>query len=200
MPMPERKRLSDILLTNSEREQLSRLWSNTKPADDLKPIPRGVYRCRIVRGELFRSRKDNLGYKLTLEVAEGEHAGRRLWHDVWLTDDGAKYALRDLGKLGVESQEQLDAPLPEGIIVAANVVLRRGDDGTERNELKHSHPFDVIGIEPPAPEPFAPSPAAAPEQPTARDDDRDEDGFNWETGEQEDLTAPSRGQGGNGQL
>jgi len=195
--MAERKKLSDILL-NSEREQLDRLWSNTKPADDLKPIPRGLYRCRIIKGELFRARNGTLGYKLTLEVIEGDYAGRRLWHDVWLTQDGAKYALRDLSKLGITRTEQLDAPLPEGIIVFANVVLRRGDDGTERNELKHTNPFDVLAIEPPAPEPYAPGTTggAELEQP---EDDVDEGEFDWTTGEQQDLTATSRGQGGNGQ-
>jgi hypothetical protein len=195
--MSERKKLSDILL-NSEREHLDRLWNNTKPAEDLKPIPKGLYRCRIIKGEPFRAKSGTLGYKLTLEVIEREYTGRRLWHDVWLTEDGAKYALRDLGKLGVERREQLDAPLPDGIIVVANVVLRRGDDGTEHNELKHTNPFDVVSIEPPSPEPFAPKPAVEGVQ--ARAANRlDDDGFDWETGEQQDLTALSLGQGGNGQ-
>ena len=106
---------------------------------------------------VIQSASGNLGYKLTLQVLDGDHAGRLLWHDVWFTDDGAKYALRDLGKLGVDSLKQLDSPLPEGIIINANVVLRRDDDGAEKNELRHTNPFDVIGIVPPAPEPFAPS-------------------------------------------
>ena len=38
-------------------------------------------------------------------------------------------AKRDLGKLGVASLEQLERPLPEGIIIDARVALRRGDDG-----------------------------------------------------------------------
>jgi Protein of unknown function (DUF669) len=193
----ERKKLSDILLS-SERDNLERLWSTTKPAEDLKAIPRGIYRCRIIKGEVFRSRNGNLGYKLTLQVIEGEHAGRLLWHDVWLTHDGAKYALRDLGKLGVESFGQLENPLPEGIVVNANVVLRRGDDGTERNELKHTNPFDVVGIEPPAPEPYAPKTTGEAEH-QRTEDFRDRAGFNWQTGEQQDLTASSRGQEGNGQ-
>jgi hypothetical protein len=194
--MPERKKLSDILL-NSERERIAGIWASAKPAEDLKPFPRGLYRCRITKGLPFRASKGTLGYKLTLQVIEGEYSGRLVWHDVWLTDDGAKYALRDLGKLGIERFEQLDAPLPEGIIVLANVVLRRGDDGTERNELKHTNPFDVVGIEPPAPDPFAPSTTAKPE-PKRAEDSLDADGFNWGTGEQEDPTAPSQVQGVNG--
>jgi hypothetical protein len=175
--MAERKRLSDILL-NSERERLERLWQATKPAEDLKPLPAGRYRCRITKGEPFRSRNDNLGYKLTLTVLEGEHAGRLIWHDSWVTTDGVKYALRDLGKLGFQSLEQLERPLPAGIIVEANVVLRRGDDGSERNQLKNTNPFDVVGIDPEKPDPFAP---AEPLTDTA-----DTDGFDWSSGAQGD--------------
>ena len=151
---------ADILL-NSERDRLERTWSATKAADDLRPIPTGEYRCRIVNGELFNAKSGTPGYKLTLEVLDGEHAGRRVWHDVWLTEAALPMAKRDLGKLGIEHLEQLERPLPEGIIVKAKVALRRDDDGTECNRVVR---FDVVGIEPPDPEPFAPADA----EPTAR--------------------------------
>jgi hypothetical protein len=190
--MSERKRLSDILL-NSERERLERLWQTTKPAADLKPLPAGRYKCRITNGEPFKSRNGNLGYKLTLTVVEGEHVDRLIWHDCWLTTDGAKYALRDLAKLGVESPEQLERPLPAGIIVEANVVVRRGDDGSERNQLKNSNPFDVVGIDPEKPDPFAPvEPSNDVADAACRDDDgtADVDGFDWSTGEGKGEPTP----------
>ena len=68
-------------------------------------------------------------------MLDGEHAGRRLWHDVWLTEAAMSLAKRDLGKLGVTSLEQLERPLPEGIIIDAKVALRRGDDGEEFNRV-----------------------------------------------------------------
>jgi hypothetical protein len=173
--MAERKKLSDILL-NSERERLERLWRTTKPAADLKPLPAGRYKCRITKGEFFRSRNGYLGYKLTLTVLDGEHAGRLLWHDSWVTDDGVDKALRDLGKLGVESLAQLESPLPAGIVVEANVVLRRGNDGSERNQLRYENPFDVVGTEAEQPDPFAP---AEPSPETA-----DCDGFDCSSGKQ----------------
>jgi hypothetical protein len=186
----ERKRLSDILL-NSERDRLEQLWKTTTAAPDLKPLPTGTYRCRIVDGKLFTSRNGKHGYKLTLEVQEGEHAGRPLWHDLWLTDDALKYALRDLKKLGVESLGQLDHPLPAGIIIEANVVLKRGDDGAERNELGNMHPFDVVDIDPPKPDPFAPSgpetepePETVPQPETPARRSTDAEGFDWWKGEQ----------------
>jgi hypothetical protein len=171
--MAERKRLSDILM-NPERERLERTWSTTKAADDLKPIPAGEYRCRVVSGELFNARGGTPGYKLTLEVLDGEHAGRRLWHDIWLTDAAMSMAKRDLGKLGVEHLSQLERPLPVGIILAAKVALRRGDDGAEFNRVTR---FEVVAVEPPAPDPYAPTDAADGEADMA-----DADGFNWRTG------------------
>ena len=97
----------------------------TKAADDLKPIPAGEYRCRIVNGDLFNSRGGTPGYKLVLEVLDGEHAGRRLWHEIWLTDAAMSMAKRDLAKLGIERPEQLEQPLPLGIVVKAKVALRK---------------------------------------------------------------------------
>src|SRR5512135_2137919 len=128
--MAGRKQLSDILL-NSERERLERTWSTVKAADDLKPIPSGEYRCRVVNGELFNAKSGTPGYKLTLEVLDGEHAGRRVWHDIWLSDAALALAKRDLCKLGVEHPSQLEQSLPGGIVVVAKVALRRGDDRAE---------------------------------------------------------------------
>lgn len=179
--MAERKRLSDILL-NSDRERLEKVWTVTKAADDLKPIPSGDYRCRILSGELFNARSGTPGYKLTLEVLDGEHTGRRVWHDVWLSEAALSMAKRDLGKLGIEQPEQLERPLPDGIIVKARVALRRNDDGTEFNRVSH---FDVVAVEPPTPEPFAPVDAGDdPDGKTAGT--VDEDGFDWRTGGQRD--------------
>jgi hypothetical protein len=170
--MGERKKLSDIL-QNSERERLERAWASTKPADDLKPIPPGPYRCRILSGELFTASTGTPGYKIKLEVLAGEHAGRLLWHDSWLTEDAMNLAKRDLGKLGVEDFEQLERPLPRGIIVKASVGREPDDSGVERNRVRW---FDVVGIEAPEPDPFAPPPEPG--------STADADGFDRASGEQ----------------
>jgi hypothetical protein len=191
--MREKKKLSDILL-HSQQDRLVGIWDNARPADDLRPIPPGEYRCMITDGSLSTARSGTLGYKLTLEVMEGEHAGRRLWHDIWLTEAAISLAKRDLGKLGITSLEQLERPLPEGIIVVARVALRRGDNGEEFNRITR---FEVIGIEPPSPEPFAPKPAGTVE-PERANDPRDQHGFNYRTSRYED-SAPTALSGGNGQ-
>ena len=172
--MNPRKKLADILL-NSERENLGRAWNSTKPADDLKPLPSGEYRCSVASGELCNSKQGTPGYKLKLVVLQGEYTERVVWHDVWLSEAALPMAKRDLGKLGVTSLEQLERPLPEGIIVNAKVALRRGDDGTEFNRINR---LDVVGIETPEPEPFAPSDEPV-DGSTA-----DAAGFDWANGQQ----------------
>jgi hypothetical protein len=184
--MTERKKLSDILL-NSEREKLGRDWDSTKAADDLTPLPSGEYRCSVASGELFNSRRGTHGYKLKLVVIDGEFTDRVVWHDVWLTQPALPMAKRDLGKLGVTSLEQLERPLPEGIIVKAKVAQRRNDDGTAYSRVNR---LDVVAVEPPEPEPFAPTNGEPIES-----DCRDRDGFDWATGRQEDAPASSSGRG-----
>ena len=179
--MADRKRLSDILL-NSDRDRIGRLWENTKAADDLKPMPSGDYHCAVTNGELFTARSGTPGYKLTFEVIEGECSGRRLWHDIWLTEASLHLAKRDLAKLGVTSFGQLEQPLPQGVIVAAKVALRKNDDGTEYNRVIR---FEVTGIDPPEVEPFAPRPTTE-HAPQACEVALtvDANGFDWKEGTQ----------------
>src|SRR5262249_1375317 len=90
----------------------------------------------------------------TFEVLEGEHTGRRFWHDLWLTDAALPMAKRDLGKLGITKLDQLDQPLQPGIRCKVRLALRRENDGTEDNPVRS---FQVLGIDQPEAEPFAPA-------------------------------------------
>lgn len=150
--MNVRKKLSDILHGTS-REDLAKQWRETEAAKDLVPLPPGEYVFRILSGEAIESKeKKTPGYKLTLQVSEGEYDGRRCWHDVWLSKDALPMAKRDLGKIGVTDLEQLDRPLPPGILIRAKIALRKIDDGTEHNRVIR---FEKVGIEPS--DPFAPA-------------------------------------------
>src|SRR5665213_639466 len=105
--MSERKKLSDIL-PNSDRESLSETWNRTKAAD-FAPLPPGEYTFRILAGELFAAKTGTPGYKLTLEVTEGEYEGRRAWHDLWITPAAMSRTKGELAKIGVTGGlEQLD--------------------------------------------------------------------------------------------
>jgi hypothetical protein len=142
--MNDRKRLSDILRLNPEQKSLHRVWEETEAAGDFEPLPAGEYPCRIVCGELFNAKKGTPGYKLTFEVTEGEFADRRIWHDLWLTTPALPMSKRDLAKIGVTHPEQLEQPVPPGILVKVKLALRKDDDGNTFNKVKS---FEVIGEE-----------------------------------------------------
>ena len=152
--MSVRKSLSDILRAG-DRDRIASTWKSTQAADDFKPLPGGEYIARIENGEFEASRtKGTPGYKLTFLVIEGEHDGRRFWHDLWLTEAALPMTKRDLSKIGVESIEQLEQPLPQGMVCRVKLALRREDDGAEYNRVRT---FDVIRVDKPEVEPFAPT-------------------------------------------
>jgi hypothetical protein len=140
-----RKKLSDILHAGADRENLSRLWETTAAAEERGPLPPGEYTFRIIAGDLFTAKKGTPGYKLTLEVAEGDLEGRRAWCDFWLTPAALPMTKRDLAKIGLTDLRQLEQPLPPGILIRGKVILRRDDDGNESNRLVR---FECIGTEP----------------------------------------------------
>lgn len=143
--MSERKKLSDILQLNSDRENLQRAWKTTAAAAEFAPLPKGEYTFRILSGELFTSKRGTPGYKLTLEVTEGAFEGRRAWVDFWLTPAALPMTKRDLAKIGVTNLDQLEQPLPPGILIRGKMALRTDDEGNENNRLVR---FECIGVEP----------------------------------------------------
>jgi hypothetical protein len=143
--MEPRKRLADILHEYGDRENLKRAWDRTEAAGDFEPLPGGEYTCRVISGEPFNAKqKGTPGYKLVFEVTEGEHADRRIWHDLWLTPQALPMSKRDLAKLGIITLEQLDDALPSGILAKVRLVIRKDDDGKHFNRVKS---FDVTGVE-----------------------------------------------------
>jgi hypothetical protein len=146
---------SDIIRRN-ERESLSKAWDASKPAEEFGPLPTGVYVAHIIGGELAKAGTGAPGYKLTFRVAEGDYAGRRFWHDLWLTPGAMPLAKRDLLKLGVTSLEQLDSPLPRGIRCRVKLALHTDDNGRQYNRARS---FEVIGRDAPEQGPFAPQEA-----------------------------------------
>jgi hypothetical protein len=142
--MSERKRLSDILAAGNGGNNIRNVWNSITAADDFAPLPPGEYTFRILAGELFNAKTGTPGFKLTLEVTEGEHEGRRAWHDFWLTPAAAPMTKRDLAKIGITDLEQLEKPLPPGILIRGKLVIHRDDDGNEVNRLKR---FECVGVE-----------------------------------------------------
>jgi len=147
-------RLTDIL-QNGTAETLRQAWDLTEAAGELAPLPPGEYTAHITAGVLENAKtRGTPGYKLTFRVCEGDYTGRQFWHDLWLTEAALPMTKRDLAKLGVTSLEQLDLPLPRGIRCRCKLVLRRGDDGAEFNQVRT---FTVVGIDEPEADAFAPA-------------------------------------------
>ena len=147
-----RKRLTDVL--NGGTDTLRTAWDATAAAAEFAPLPAGTYVARLAAGEPSAARSGTPGYKLTFRVLEGPHAGRYLWHDLWLTAAALPMTKRDLAKLGVMSPEQLERPLPPGIRCRVQVALRREDDGREHNRVRS---FEVVGVDDVADDDFPPA-------------------------------------------
>lgn len=152
MKTPRRK-LADIL-HDRDRTSLENAWGKTEPSRDFHPLPKGEYVARITDARLDTARTGTLGFKITFSILEGEHAGRMLWHTLWLTPAAMPIAKRDLMKLGIQSLDQLEEPLPRGIRCRISVALRLEEDGTKYNRVRS---YEFIGIDPPEVDPFAPA-------------------------------------------
>jgi hypothetical protein len=150
----ERKKLTDIL-RGSSRDAIERAWGEVQAADEMGPLPAGEYVAKIIAGELMASKRNETpSYHLSFKIIEGDYAGRRFWHDLWLTPAALPMTKRDLLKLGVQSLDQLEMPLPQGIRCKVKLALRRDDDGNQHNRVQL---FTVVGIDAPEADPFAPS-------------------------------------------
>ncbi len=145
-------KLSDILHGNGG--DFNDTWNATTAAGEFGPVPRGVYACRITKGQLESSRsKGTPGYKVEFTIIEGDFQGRKLWADFWLTPAALPQSKRDLAKLGITSPAQMEQPLPKWIRCSVTAVVRRDDDDVERNRVRS---FEVVGIDTPKADPFAP--------------------------------------------
>jgi hypothetical protein len=131
-------------------------WDEVQSADDYgTPLPAGKYDCIWRKGELTASKKGTPSYKLTAEVEAGDHAGRKIWFDIWLTLASRAIAKRDFEKLGITNpREQLKKPIPKWLRLRVTVGLQADDSGIERNSVLA---FKVLERIQPEADPFAPT-------------------------------------------
>jgi hypothetical protein len=189
MSSDKRPTLSDILAGGSGG--FNDIWDNTEAADEFEPLPPWTYQCLVSDGKLAETRTNRtLSYKVTFEVIEGPYKGRRVWHDCWLTVRALSTSKRDLRKLGIERPEQFWQPPPAGLIAEVKVVINTEDDGRQFNKVRA---FKIVG-KAPSPNVLAPDADdeaedganAEAEEKSPEGDPRDQDGFDWRSGQQEE--------------
>lgn len=129
--------LADILRGGKDFMQA---WDEApSTAADQKLIPTGTYRCRVADGKLAESRqKATPSYKVTFEVIEGDHVGRKLFLDLWLSATALRISKPMLITLGFpERGANLRVPCPALDAIAEVVVAMRADNqGRQWNEVR----------------------------------------------------------------
>jgi hypothetical protein len=121
-------------------------FDGAEAAPEYKPVPAGVYVARVLSGEATTTRAGADVYLLKFEITEGAHVGRALPKWLHFSEKAIGFTKRDLIKLGINSETKLFLPFPEvgrEYVVRLGVTLERGDDGTERNNVKQ---FDVLRV------------------------------------------------------
>jgi hypothetical protein len=172
-----RKRLSEIL-SEGQKKNIFQSWDQVQAAEDFTVLPAGNYLTRIADAYAAEAGTGTPSYKLVFQVIEGEHAGRRIWHDLWLTEAALPGLKRDCLKLGItDPQRQLDEPSTPAklrrVRCQVTLIVKRDNDGNPFNKVRG---FEVVGIDPPEEEPFAPPPSAETSRTDRLDPDRSEGG------------------------
>lgn len=127
-------------------------------ANEYDPLPPGEYAATVVKGELAEARTGTPSFKLTFQVDDGPHAGRLVFHDLWLTPKAMGHTKRDLLKVGVTAADQLERPLPARFRCRVRLTRQRSDTGNVFNRVKR---FDVVERVEDRPDPFAPAAGGA---------------------------------------
>ena len=155
--------------------------ANTVEPADFSALPAGDYSVLISSSEWKPAKSGGQYLALTLQVLEGAHAGRFLWHNLNLNHSNAQASeiaqrelsaiCRAVGRMTIEDSEQLhDIPM---IVKVAYIPPK--DQWPEKNQIKQWRPMNGVTAAPastPAPAAKAPPrpatpPSAAPSVPKA---------------------------------
>lgn len=127
-------------------------------------LPAGWYAVTVVRGELLTTKKGKAAYRLTLDVADGPHAGFRLWRYFLLdTQASANRSKAALAPLGLLTSADLRRPFPgpnRAVVLRALVVVKPRPDGGDGNDTER---FTVVEDRATVPNPNAVDPDAGAE-------------------------------------
>jgi len=143
---------------------------------DYAPIPQGDYDVKIVETEATKSSTDKPMWKITAQVLNGPHEGRKLWTQQTLSmdnPDALNVFFRQMAAAGLTGEFFKTKPSNQQIADAlmgrqfrAKVTIREWQ-GVNRNNIKQWNPMGRAGV--PAggapPPPGAAMPSSAPPPP-----------------------------------
>jgi len=102
-------------------------------------LPGGVYNAKISKAEITKAKSGNNMIKLTLDITEGEYAGRKLFDNLVLIDTCMWKVKNYCEVIGITSGSAIDTQDFIGVELVATVVQEEGKGdyaGQLRNAIK----------------------------------------------------------------
>lgn len=167
-------------------DEMDQAWAGTEAAapgaSQFGPLPRGAeVKVFVLEQNCARvGQNETAVCKVTFEVAEGEHVGKRIWHDFWVTMKNIGYLKRDLGILSWKGEKisQLMDPNDSSLMYCGALILAgapeeyRDRDDNPREKSTIYKFLENYEYTPSSAEPSAEGnvPAAAPAKGAAEED------------------------------
>ena len=102
-------KLSDNFDNNFE-ESIFDAFDAVEAAPELGILPKGLYIAQVDRFQPnLKPAKGTPNCAVTFRIIEGPFTGRMLVFRAWLTENALSHTKRDLGKIGIESKDDLRA-------------------------------------------------------------------------------------------
>lgn len=129
---------------------------------DFSVLPSGVYKAIISNSEMKQSKSGDQYLSLTLQIVDGDHNGRLIWHSLNLNHANPQVvdiAQRELsaichatGKLRIKDSAELhDIPLLIKLDYVPPKNDGKGGQWPEKNKIKKWEPLNVASKTPPTP-------------------------------------------------
>ena len=109
------------------------------PSSSFEALPGGVYNAKISKAEVKKSGSGNNMISLTLDITEGEYAGRKLFDHLVLIESCMWKVKNYCEAIGITSGSAIDTQDFIGVELICTVVQEEGKDqyaGTLRNAVK----------------------------------------------------------------
>ena len=137
------------------------------PKSDFELLPPANYNVRVLEATEATTKAGDPGIKLTFEVTDGEHSGRRLWDRAWIRHHKETFASREQSRfasfcraVGVPQPKSTDEFL--GLECVAKVIIEKSKNPEYEDSNKCQDYFaSTASVTPSAPAASADKPKRA---------------------------------------